>query len=439
MGKKQKWWLVLIPVLLVIAVFTGIFWDEIVIRAAPQTVLMSALKETFRTLEDRFEGEPMLLLAKNIDSEGRYTADLEMDTSCLLLGDTTYDMSVQIDLPSRQILAEGVIGNAGKELALSLYLDQNFLAVSSQELLQGNYYGITYETFSEDIRSIPMLSFLIPEATLQEWTDSIQGVQEQMNREYTIPELPEISESDLQKAILGVLAFPCKVTQENVTMNGADLACHKLTYSASGATVFEILGTIMDTQETSEGTVSASFYLCEKKLVRVDFDGAAGKNQVTYSLLLGTDALTDPLTLQTVQTENGNREETTVNVETQRRAQVLCQKWSICQTEKQTNLSYRWNPETGDMELLLDSMQEPVTLNLTETETGFRIVTEDFAELLNALDSEKKDREAISCTMTLQKGASIEAPAYKNLDQWSLEDLLTLLGGIGSLLGLGLK
>lgn len=439
MSKKQKWWLFLIPVLLAIMVLTGIFWDEILIRAAPQTVLMSALKETFSALEERFEDEPMLLLAKNVDPEGRYTADLTMDTSYQLLGQTSYDMTVQIDLPSQQVLAEGVIGNAGKDLALSLYLDQNFLAVSSQELLQGNYYGITYDTFAEDIRSIPMLRFLIPEATLQEWTDSIQGVQERMNQEYAIPEFPEISESDLQKAILGVLAFPCKVTQENVPINGAELACHKLTYSASGATVCEILGTIMDTQGASEGTVSASFYLYEKKLVRVGFDGVAGEKQVAYSLLLGTDALADPLTLQIVQTGNGNREETTVNVETQRREQVLYQKWSICQTEKQTNLSYHWNPETGDMELLLDSMQEPITLNLAETEMGFRIVTEDFAELLNALDTEKKDREAISCTMTLQKGTSIEAPAYKNLDQWSLEDLLTLLDGIGSLLGLGLK
>jgi len=34
------------------------------------------------------------------------------------------------------------------------------------------------------------------------------------------------------------------------------------------------------------------------------------------------------------------------------------------------------------------------------------------------------------------KGSGFDTPGYKNLDQWSLQDLLALLGGIGGLLGL---
>ena len=38
--------------------------------------------------------------------------------------------------------------------------------------------------------------------------------------------------------------------------------------------------------------------------------------------------------------------------------------------------------------------------------------------------------------MTIRKGSEISIPEYKNLDQWSLDDLKVLLGGIGSLIGI---
>ena len=37
--------------------------------------------------------------------------------------------------------------------------------------------------------------------------------------------------------------------------------------------------------------------------------------------------------------------------------------------------------------------------------------------------------------MTVRKGSAITTPKYKNLDEWSLDDLLVLLGSIGGLLG----
>lgn len=439
MGKKRKWWLLLLPVILLAAVLTGIFWDEIVIRIAPKTVLTSALTKTFHSLEERFRDEPLRILAKNIDSDGKYTADVKMDTSYQLLGNSSYDMTVWVDLPAHQVLADGVIENGGKDLELSLYLDQDFMAVSSQELLQGDYYGINYESFASDIRSIPMLSFLIPEATLQEWEASILELREQMNRDCTLPKFPEITEDDLQKVMLGVLTFPCEVEREKVPVNGMTLDCYKLTYSASGAAVCEILGYIMDTQEAADGSVSASFFLCEKTLVKADFSGTAGENSVFYSLELGTDAAADPLSVQAARNENGKQTDVTVKVHTQRSEQDFLETWDISNGEKEISVAYRWTPIIGDLELRIDDMQEPILLNLSETENSFCISTEDFGQLLDALDPKDKERGAIACIMTVSKGSSIEVPSYNNLDQWSLEDFLKLLSGIGSLVGLGTK
>ena len=39
------------------------------------------------------------------------------------------------------------------------------------------------------------------------------------------------------------------------------------------------------------------------------------------------------------------------------------------------------------------------------------------------------------CIRDSRKGSAITTPKYKNLDEWSLDDLLVLLGSIGGLLG----
>ena len=44
-------------------------------------------------------------------------------------------------------------------------------------------------------------------------------------------------------------------------------------------------------------------------------------------------------------------------------------------------------------------------------------------------------QKGFDSTMTVRKGSAITTPKYKNLDEWSLDDLLVLLGSIGGLLG----
>lgn len=75
--------------------------------------------------------------------------------------------------------------------------------------------------------------------------------------------------------------------------------------------------------------------------------------------------------------------------------------------------------------------REKAALQLAETETGFQIITPDLDNLLGWGSGKVR-----ACTMTIAKGAEITPPGYKNLSQWSLEDLLVLLSGVGSLFGL---
>ncbi len=110
------------------------------------------------------------------------------------------------------------------------------------------------------------------------------------------------------------------------------------------------------------------------------------------------------------------------------------------QTSLQRNLlRYSWNRETGEGQLSRTRLENTygATLNLQTTEDGFRIQTSDLDALLAVL-GEGEDKADTPAILTVSRGTDFATPAYKNLDSWSMEDILILLGGLGGLLGLNL-
>ena len=442
LGKKRGWWLIIVSaVILVVAILTVVFWDAVVLYVAPKVVLKTALTQTVESLKNRFREDPIWILLDAAEPEGQYTADVKLDTTYDVLGATSFDMTVSTDLSANQIEAVGTVKTANAVLPLTVYLDSQFMSVASDDLLGGNRYGITYETFGSDIRSIPLLSFLIPEATLQEWETSVSDVQKAMQFDYAVPQIPEVSPEDMQKLMLGILALPCKAEQEELLMQGNPYECRKLTYSADGEAVTGILGQVWNGAEEGNGSVAVSFWLWEKTLIKVDVDAASGDNRLAIALELGTDPAVSPLSLEITQLKNGVQEKTAVMVQTQWIDNWYLQSWNIRTGEEGRAISYHWNSADNRLKLFLDGQDEAIEMKLAETETGIYLETKDLAQLLSGLSKEKgKDSETdIFCAATISKGAEMTTPEYKNLDQWSLKDLMVLLNGLGSLLHLEIR
>lgn len=443
--KSFKWLLLLVPVLLIAVILAAVFWEAIVIRVAPKAVLTSALTKVFSQLEERFRDDPLLILARSFDPDGRYTADMQMKTEKELLGQITYDMTVQTDGTAHQLLATGTARTSSKALDLSVYMDADFMAVSSEGLVNGNYYGITYDTFASDLRKIPLLNVVVSDSLLSQWDDSVQGIQEKMSRTYALPKLPEASREDVQKLLLGMVAMPCQIEKCSILLNGDPVTCYKLDYSASGQQVSGVLSQITDGDFSEDVSVTASFYLYQNAVVKLLLICEAGESSMRYSLDLGLNPAEDVLTLQSIENRNGQFEGMTVAVTTQNRGNCYAETWEGHKTSggetSQISFAYEWDPESGDMLLTPDGSSESLSLNLTETEDGFRIVTNDFSRLMQAIIRDPlstSKASTVSCTMTVTKGSEIVTPAYKNLDQWSMEDFFTLLGGIGALIGINI-
>ena len=79
-----------------------------------------------------------------------------------------------------------------------------------------------------------------------------------------------------------------------------------------------------------------------------------------------------------------------------------------------------------------------LAMKLMPAENGFSVQTEDSGALLHLLTGTHAFQHS-SCTMTVSRGSAFETPDYKNFTNCSLEDLLTLLSGIGSLIGINLS
>lgn len=438
---KKKWLILLLTVLLTVGVALFVFWDKIAVYIAPKAVLSEALADAVEDLQYHYSRSPVSMIAKHVDPEGRYTVDMELHTENELAGEIVYEMTAQADTLTNQLFAEGTAGTGEKELDLSLYMDKEFMAISSDDLLNGAYYGIFYETFPEDIRGIPLLSILIGEDILTEWDANVAEIQAMMGRSYRLPQIPEISEQDIQKALTSVLLLPSHVKRAEVSVWGVTGTGHSITYSAEGEKVGEVLGYLMDTGDGSDPSVTVTFYLYDNTLIMAELQGEAGGNQIRYSLELMCEA-SDTRVFRAAYTENGEEKGFCLRHTANMSGGNLDESWTLYPdfegAGKETALYYRWDPSLGNLVITED--QETIAVNLMETDNGLRIQTNQFEQLMAYVTGQEieDDAEPAACTMTLQAGAEIAAPEYKNLDAWSLDDLLVLLGGIGSLIGLSL-
>lgn len=132
--KRCKWWIFPIILILLAVIVATVFWDILAIYIAPKTVLREALVTVYSQLQQRFDGNPLFFSLNAIDPEGKQTVTVQLDTVNELIGDVCYNMTVQTD--AHKLLAEGIASTSAQDLDLSVYMDTEFIAVSSMDLIQ---------------------------------------------------------------------------------------------------------------------------------------------------------------------------------------------------------------------------------------------------------------------------------------------------------------
>lgn len=425
---------VFILVLLAGVVLIGVFWNTILLAIAPKVVLSSALSDALSQLQTRFQKSPWVLVAQSYDVGGNYSVDAEFSQMEQSLGEVRYDLEIQTDGSENCIMAEGTITALEQELRLSGFANQDFMAIASDELTNKDYYGITYDTFSADVRKIPFLGMLITEQTLLEWNKEVQKVKSQMSKMELLPKIPDISGEDVSKLLLGVAAMPCQ--RERRALDSG-MTCQVFTYTIPEAQGNRIISTVIDTPEMEKCEITVSLYLWESTVVQISAKIKTNDETMQGSLYLGTDPLRNPLCFQYGTSTGGNGR---IEVSTEQEENQFAETWVIQNhvdgQSHDRSITYRWDFSTGDMELS-DGQGRNIVGNLRKTEQGFAVKTEDFGAAYTLLTEKAwEGKRILSCSANVRKGSSVITPGYRNIDQWSMEDLLTLVQGVGALFGL---
>lgn len=424
---KQRWkvWLVVLAVLLVTvaaAVPIGIHFMEYI---APKAALSYALNDVFSQLEVRLEGNPLLKGIRMLQWNGKYRAEVHGVIPDDRADDIHLDSMICADWNANRILAENQIRSAQRNMDVNVYLDSKFMAISSEALVAGNYYGITYDTFPEDIRSFPLLEYLLPEQMIQDWEQEIVNIRDIMNRNDTIPSVPQLSGKEIRTLLLGALALPCQIDKAELAVNNEKISCKKLSYVAEGINISAI---------PFAGNMLFDFYLCGNRLVKLDVFMETDIDNAIISFVFGEDYLLSPILIQVDQSKGGEKQSYIASVATTKGDNLYSEDWTVHWEQgreaSSVSFSYCYDTETGEMQLTV-GQENAEAFFLKESEKGISLETEDFVGLLQVLTgkTQETDRKIVHCSMVLYEGSAVTTPSFKNLDQWSLGDLTGILEG----------
>ena len=447
---KRKWWLAAAAVIASLGISLCFFGVRV--RVAPRLVLYGAMNDAFGQLESSFENSPVHMLADVYDPEGHYQADLQLQTNMPLVGLVRYDMDMQVQLAPRRILGSGTVVAGKKALDLSVYLDGDFAAVSSDSLVKGNYYGICYDTFSRDVRDWEVLTMLIGKDTITGWENSVSSLDTFLSGE---PRKLNVSSGDIRAALYAVLTLDPQVSTEKIQHVGEKIKVHTISFRATGQQIAkaakphqqeltpQLARWIEEIKKDPEFYVEAVFYLDRGTLIRLDCDLVSAAYSCRVSACLGRPDEKQDLSLELEIVSGADLERFELSVENGEKEAVYQEKISFIHTkngrQESYGVDYTYDLSSGEMDLKLtkDAEESQTRMHMAAEGEKLTITTQNITPLVN-LFREKPLKTPMICTVSIMQGQEIAVPEYRNLDQWSLEDLWPLVKGIGGLIGINL-
>lgn len=442
---KRKWWFILAAAALVIGVFC--FRDVLMVRLFPKVVLSRSITDSFQQLDQRFENSPLRLVANAMDQKGHQRVSLKLDTATQFAGVAHYSMELQTQSSPRRIFGQGTVSTGGGTMDISVYLDGSCVAVSSEGLTDGQFYGITYDTFPQDIRSFELFSILAGEQTLNGWEESLKELQALMGKN---TQQVELSAKDVKTALLGTLVLKPEMEA------GEGKEAYRLSFHSRGPALAELakphldkipesLGNLIRAMEADEASsLEMVFSLTDRRLTKIQatLTLAGGSWQVTG--VLGDNPGTGPLTLEVISRQEDNLDRVELTVETVSDQETYQERIHLKRTrngvQEQLSADYSWDLTSGDLvlDLVRRGKKYPIRLNLTGEGDTLTLYSQEAEVIQSALTGKEKTGPSI-CTLVISPGQPVEQlSGYKNLSDWSAEDLLLLITRLGQLIGIKL-
>lgn len=317
-----------------------------------------------------------------------------------------------------RIYADGVFSAKERRLPFSAYLDASVAAVSlpGSEAL---YYGIVFDSFSEDLQKIPLIHWVISEALIKNWNQTILDMRDRALQLTHIPELPVLFIPDMQELRPFLLAFPANMKYTSID---SGLNALRIVFDMRRENIPEWLKKTLSLDEYPD-SLKAECYLGKGRLLLLKIDSILNGAAQRIAIDLTNERLTmlsmdqDDISLQAMLEPSEN---------------------TFCWSQRGEDKQIIFNQNKVNRTVKVKDTYGNDLLELTETEKGIDAQSQQFEKLIELMYGTGINQR-IQIRMCVTPGLDFEKPEFKKLDQWSFEDFLRILDEIGSLIGLHLQ
>jgi len=245
---RKALWITLISVIAAAAILFAVYM--IFFRNIGTVMLLGkAFINLSAETEERYNGTPLaaLEILGEILEDGSITADFTY-TSSFLGGWISIDIDGQIkllsDTEARNFALEARIGVYGESIDLDFYMNSERMAVRFR-LLGNDFYGLTYDTFRNDIRVLGNQIGLDPQ-TMDMYADFIDQLNTAMNTEAVSDDIDHIYSEIMQRFIKNL-----KITSKKERVGSDSGAAHLrvITVTATKKALIDLLSDISSNEE----------------------------------------------------------------------------------------------------------------------------------------------------------------------------------------------
>ena len=456
--KKLAWWKIAVPVVLVLALVVALFWSSILLHVAPTLVLMSSFENTTEALAGRAEGTPVELVLNAYENKKVTTAfqmnyqlqDVEMELNLTAQTDSS-DREGQIDLNFflDNSYSSGTVNG-------QLYFNTEYMALNLDPFTDGEYYGIAYDTFEDDLGGNDYLcdnlgdeAVDILEQVVEIWSNVLNDETEDM---VLTGDYSEVFKEFLNE-------HKPEIGTASVSLDSKDRSCDTLTYELTAEDLGELmedLVNLLEDEENLEDLVTSFSYdafedwIYELQDSAKDLQDADAditlyfclyKNRIAYAtLLVDADGSETEMTLNlgtnpaasdilfTVEDDYTTLEVTLIKEVSGKVVTETLEMYEKYSSNKvESVFGYEWDTKNGDLTIYgevkdsYDQQDFELELTLIEENGGFTLEIPDLidwaAELNDMARSEFNDTE-MSMGLYVSKGAEITAPDdYTNISK----------------------
>lgn len=468
--KKIKWWHIAIPVIAVVAIVAALLLGPFFIYLSPKTVLAKSIGDTFQDLSARAEGTPLAVLSKAYDDTQKNSLTMNIDASQPLAGEIHFGIDIKTDNSTRQSQADIQMDLMGKEVDMNLYLDREVAAVNVDQVTGGDYYGVYYDTFGEDIRNNEFMYESLGEDNIEMYEELVDKVNQLMDLEVPTPEQQAESLGKYAEVFLDfVEEKDVQVGKAEVSLDGKTRNCKTIFFSITADEYVDLMLQLIDVAETDpmllyyyktnsfdvsaenweelldeereileenrdeDGTCTFTFYLHGGKVVQADMATENEEETGLLTVFFGSDASESDIVVRLEYEEDEEENAIEMTLSTQKDGDVVTETLYITEQEGdddpfELELGYEWDRESGALNLYFQEIGEDkyeLDCVLEGLENGFRFSIPAIQDLIESMGENTAGVE-MSMDITMTTGAEIEVPKVKDIAKMTRTDVMNI-------------